>query len=195
MEPTFFPTPADLKKWFDEHHETEMEVLVGYYKKDTGKPSITWPESVDEALCVGWIDGVRKGLDDETYMIRFTPRRPNSIWSAVNIARVEALTKEGRMKPAGLAAFELRKENKSAIYSHEQSDKIELTPAETKQFKANTKAWEFFEAQTGSYRKAVLWWVVSAKQETTRAKRMAALIADSANGRTIRQFTPRKRLK
>ncbi len=168
---------------------------MGYYKKDSGKPSITWPQSVDEALCVGWIDGVRRSLGEESYTIRFTPRRPTSIWSAVNIARIEALTNEGRMKPAGLAAYEVRKENKSGIYSHEQRDKIELFEAETKQFKANTKAWEFFEAQTGSYRKAVLWWIVSAKQEVTRVKRLASLIDDSAKGCLIKQFTPRKRAK
>lgn len=195
MKTIFFPTPSDLQQWFEKHHQTEKELFVGYYKKDSGKPSITWPESVDEALCVGWIDGVRKSLGDESYMIRFTPRRPTSIWSAVNIARVEALTKEGRMKPAGLAAFEVRKENKSGIYSHEQRDKIELSEAETKQFKAHTKAWEFFEAQTGSYRKAVLWWVVSAKQEATRVKRVASLIDESATGHLIKQFTPRKRAK
>lgn len=195
MEPTYFPTPTDLQQWFEKHHETEKELLVGYYKKDSGKPSITWPESVDEALCVGWIDGVRRSLGAESYTIRFTPRRANSIWSAVNIARVEALTNEGRMKAAGLAAFEVRKEDKSGIYSHEQRDKIELSPAETKQFKGNTKAWEFFEAQTGSYRKAVLWWIVSAKQDATRVKRLTSLIDDSAKGRLIKQFTPRKRAK
>ena len=127
MKPTFFATPADLRKWFNEHHELETELLVGFYKKDSGKPSITWPKSVDEALCVGWIDGIRKGVDEESYTIRFTPRKPRSIWSAVNIAQVEVLTQEGRMKPAGLKAFEQRRENKSGIYSYEQRDQIELT--------------------------------------------------------------------
>ncbi|MCA0452399.1 MAG: YdeI/OmpD-associated family protein [Chloroflexi bacterium] len=189
MEPTFFPTPADLKKWFDENHETQKELLVGYYKKDTGKPSITWPESVDEALCVGWIDGIRRSLDAESYTIRFTPRKPTSNWSWVNIARVESLTGEGRMKPAGLAAFALRTENQSGIYAYEQRDQAELTPAEIEQIKANPQAWDFFERQPKSYRKSVLWWIVSAKQEATRARRVATLIEDSANGRTIKQYT------
>jgi uncharacterized protein YdeI (YjbR/CyaY-like superfamily) len=189
MKPTFFATPADLRKWFNEHHESESELLVGFYKKDSGKPSITWPESVDEALCVSWIDGIRKGLDDESYTIRFTPRKSGSIWSAVNIARVEALSKEGRMQPSGLKAFEQRRENKSGIYSYEQRDQIELSETETAAFKANPKAWDFFESQPGSYRKAALWWIVSAKKEETRAKRVATLIDDSANGRTIKQFT------
>jgi len=189
MKPTFFATPADLQAWFKQHHTTETELLVGFYKKDSGKPSITWPESVDEALCVGWIDGIRKSVDDVSYTIRFTPRKATSIWSAINIARVEALSKEGRMQPAGLQAFEKRRENKSGIYSHEQRDQIELTEAETKVFKANQKAWDFFESQPGSYRKAALWWVVSAKKEETRIKRVATLIDDSCNGRTIKQFT------
>ena len=162
---------------------------MGFYKKDSGKASITWPESVDEALCVGWIDGIRRSLDGESYTIRFTPRKPRSIWSAVNIARVEALSKEGRMQPAGLQAFEKRRENKSGIYSHEQRDQIELTDAEMAAFQANPKAWDYFRSQSNSYRKAALWWVVSAKKEETRTKRVATLIDDSANGRTIKQFT------
>ena len=189
MKPTFFATPADLCVWFNQHHETATELLVGFYKKDSGKASITWPESVDEALCVGWIDGIRKSLDDESYTIRFTPRKPRSIWSTVNIGRVEVLRQEGRMRPAGLQAFEQRRENRSGIYSHEQRDRIELSEAETKVFQANAKAWDFFQSQPGSYRKAALWWVVSAKKEETRAKRVATLIDDSANGRTIKQFT------
>jgi uncharacterized protein YdeI (YjbR/CyaY-like superfamily) len=195
MKPIFFATPADLRAWFNQHHESETELLMGFYKKDSGKPSVTWSEAVDEAVCVGWIDGIRKGLDAESYTIRFTPRKPSSIWSAVNIAKVEALTKEGRMKPAGLKAFELRKENKSGIYSHEQRDQIELREAETQLFKANKKAWDFWEAQPGSYRKAALWWIVSAKREETRSKRMTTLIDDSANERRIKQFTYEKKTK
>lgn len=188
MKPTFFATPADFREWFKRHHRTETELLVGFYKKDSGKPSITWPESVDEALCVGWIDGIRKSLDGESYTIRFTPRKATSIWSAVNIARVEALTQEGRMQPAGLKAFERRRENKSGIYSHEQRDHIELSEREMAALQANEKAWTFFQTQSPSYRKAVLWWVVSAKKDETRARRVATLIDDSANGRTIKQF-------
>lgn len=150
---------------------------------------------MDEALCVGWIDGIRKGLDAESYTIRFTRRKSGSIWSAVNIARVEALTQEGCMKPAGLKAFEQRRENKSGIYSYEQRDQIELSEAEINAFQANPKAWAFFEAQPASYRKAVLWWIVSAKKEETRAKRVATLIDDCANGRKIKQFTYGGKLK
>ena len=135
MKPTFFATPAELRDWFKNNHESDSELLVGYYKKDSGKPSITWPESVDEAQCVGWIDGIRRSLDKESYTIRFTPRKPHSIWSAVNIARVEVLTKEGRMQPKGLEAFQQRRENKSGIYAYEQRDQIELTEAETEAFK------------------------------------------------------------
>ena len=195
MKPTFFPTPADLRDWFQQHSQTESELLVGYYKKNSGKPSVTWPESVDEALSVGWIDGIRKSLDAESYTIRFTPRKPNSIWSAVNIARVEALTTEGRMQPAGLQAFELRQETKSGIYSHEQRDPIEFRPDEQTAFQANIEAWSFFQSRPASYRKAVMWWIVSAKKEETRAKRFATLIDDSANGRLIKAFmrrTPNK---
>lgn len=191
MEPIFFPTPADLRVWFEAHHDAETELIVGYYKKDSGKASITWPESVDEALCVGWIDGIRKSRDAESYTIRFTPRNPRSTWSAVNIARAEALIQEGRMHPAGLKAFEQRQENKSGIYSYEQRDQIELSEAETAQFKAQPQAWTFFQAQGSSYRKAALWWIVSAKQAETRAKRMATLIDDSAHGRIIKQFMRR----
>ncbi len=189
MKPIFFATPADLQAWFNKHHQSETQLLLGFYKKASGKARVTWPESVDEALCVGWIDGVRKSLDDESYTIRFTPRKPRSTWSAINIARVEALSKEGRMQPAGLQAFEQRRENKSGIYSYEQRDQIELTEAETVAFQANPKAWDFFQSQGGSYRKAALWWVVSAKKEETRTKRVTTLIEDSANGRTIKQFT------
>ena len=191
MKPTFFATPADLRDWFKNNHESESELLVGFYKKDSGKPSISWPESVDEALCVGWIDGIRRSLGEESYTIRFTPRKPDSIWSAVNIARIEVLTKEGRMQPKGLEAFQKRRENKSGIYAYEQRDQIELTEAETAAFQANQIAWDFFKSQPNSYRKAALWWVVSAKKEETRAKRVETLIDDSANKRTIKQFTRR----
>ncbi len=189
-EPTFFPTPADLRAWLAEHHETARELLVGFYKKGSGHPSITWPESVDEALCVGWIDGVRRGRDDASYTIRFTPRAPRSTWSAINIARVADLTAQGRMRPAGLAAFAARAAERSVIYSHEQDDPT-LDPAQEAEFRANPAAWDSFSARPASYRKAALWWVVSAKRDDTRRKRLAALIADSAAGRTLPQFTRR----
>jgi uncharacterized protein YdeI (YjbR/CyaY-like superfamily) len=184
----FFATPAEFRAWFAAHHATEQELWVGFYKKDSGRPSITWPESVDEALCVGWIDGIRKTIDAESYKIRFTPRKSTSTWSAVNIARVAELTKERRMKPAGLAAFEQRSEAKSGIYAYEQRENATFTPAEEKRFRANAKAWKFFQAQPAGYRKTTTWWVVSAKRDETRVKRLATLIEDSAAGLPIAQL-------
>jgi uncharacterized protein YdeI (YjbR/CyaY-like superfamily) len=181
MDAKFFPTPAEFRKWFEANHDKESELLVGFYKKDTGKPSITWPESVDQALCYGWIDGIRKKIDEDSYSIRFTPRKKSSIWSAVNIKRVGELTEQGLMKPSGLAVFEQRKEDKSAIYSYEQRDKVALEADDEKLFKTNQKAWDWFHAQAPSYQKAAIWWVVSAKQEATRKKRIATLIEDSEN--------------
>jgi uncharacterized protein YdeI (YjbR/CyaY-like superfamily) len=182
--PTFFPTPADLRKWFRRHHATAKELWVGFYKVGTGKPSITWPESVDEALCVGWIDGIRKSIDADSYMIRFTPRRAKSIWSGVNIRRVKALIEEKRMQAAGLEAFAPHRQNKSGTYSYEQR-RTELDEPYRSIMKANKAAWEFFQAQPPSYRKMAIWFVVSAKQEVTREKRLARLIADSAKGRRL----------
>ena len=184
MQPTFFPTPADLRRWFAEHHATTPELIAGFYKRGAGEPSITWPESVDEALCVGWIDGVRRLLDDRSYTIRFTPRRQGSIWSAVNIRRVEALTAEGRMQPAGLRAFAARRENRSGIYSYEQRQ-ASLPEPYAGLLKADPAACRFFEAQPPSYRKKLGWWIVSAKREATRLKRLEKLIAESAAGRRL----------
>jgi uncharacterized protein YdeI (YjbR/CyaY-like superfamily) len=185
VTPTFFPTPADFRRWLEQHHESESELLVGFYKKGSGKPSITWPESVDEALSFGWIDGVRKRIDDESYTIRFTPRKEASNWSAINIKRVGELTKLGRMHPAGLRAFEQRKEDKSRIYSYENAPRT-LPPEMELQFrKKNRKAWEWYSAQPPSYRRVTTFWVVSAKREETRAKRLAALIEYSAEERRI----------
>jgi len=192
MNPTFFKTPADFRRWLEEHHAIKQELWVGYYKKDSGKQSITWAESVDEALCFGWIDGIRKSVDDTSYKIRFTPRCPRSVWSAVNIKRVEDLTAQGRMTPAGLKALEARLENRSGIYAYEQREP-ELDAPYQKKLSQNKAAWEFFRAQTASYRKVAVWWVVSAKKEETRLKRLEKLIEDSAAGRTIRQFTRTKK--
>ena len=179
MEIIFFPTPADLRKWFRRHHATAQELRAGFYKRDTGKRSITWPESVDEALCVGWIDGIRKRIDPASYMIRFTPRRSGSIWSALNIKRVAVLTNEKRMQPEGLAVFATRRENKSGIYSYEQrSEHLPEPYAST--LRKNRAGWKFFQAQPPSYRRTIGWWVVSAKQEETRLKRLQKLIAASA---------------
>lgn len=187
----YFRSPADLRDWFEQHHQTAQELWVGYHKKSSGVSSITWPESVDEALCFGWIDGIRKSVDETRYTIRFTPRRPGSTWSAVNIERVLALKEAGRMHPAGLQAFEARQENKSGIYSYEQR-RDQLDEPYASLLQNNQAAWDFYQAQPASYRKAVNWWVVSAKMEETRRKRLAQLIEDSANSRTIAQFTRRK---
>jgi uncharacterized protein YdeI (YjbR/CyaY-like superfamily) len=189
VEPLFFATPEEFRAWFAANAASTTELLVGFYRKGSGLPSITWPEAVDEALCVGWIDGVRRGRDDTSYTIRFTPRKPRSIWSAVNIARVAALTAEGRMRPTGLAAFEARAAERSAIYSHEQQEDATLTPEEEAAFRAESGAWDFFNAQRPSYRRPALWWVVSAKRADTRARRLATLIADSAAGKTLGHLT------
>jgi uncharacterized protein YdeI (YjbR/CyaY-like superfamily) len=185
MNPTFFRNPADLEKWLLRHHATAKELWVGFHKKHTGKPSITWPESVDEALCVGWIDGIRKTIDGESYAIRFTPRRRGSIWSGVNIRRVAVLADEKRMRPAGLAAFNARVENKSGIYSYEQRSE-QLPEPYASALRRNPAAGKFFQAQPPSYRKMIGWWVVSAKQEETRRRRLKKLIAESARGRRLR---------
>lgn len=194
MRPTFFKRPSDLRKWFEKHHAKEQELLVGFYKKDSGKPSITWPESVDEALCFGWIDGIRKSIDETSYTIRFTPRRARSTWSAVNIKRAGELTELGLMTPVGLEAFAARQENRSGIYSYEQRS-AELPGPYQRLLKKNESAWKFFEAQPSSYRKAANWWVLSAKKEETRLKRLERLIDYSARAETIPQFTIIKKRK
>ena len=184
MKPTFFRTPDEFRKWLAKHHDTTSQLQVGYYKKDTGKPSITWPESVDEALCFGWIDGIRKSIDDSRYTIRFTPRRSGSVWSSVNIGRVQELIKQGRMQPAGLAAYEVRRENKSGIYSYEQRS-AELVEPYNRLLKKYKAAWSFFQQQSTTYRKAVSWWIVSAKKEETRLKRLERLAAFSSKGQKL----------
>jgi uncharacterized protein YdeI (YjbR/CyaY-like superfamily) len=187
---TFFATPAEFRAWLKKHHASASELWVGFYKKGSGRPSITWPEAVDEALCVGWIDGIRKSIDDESYRIRFTPRKPQSTWSAVNLARVEALTREGRMLPAGLKAFEKRKEAKTGIYAYEQRKAAELDEASEQRFRSDPEAWEYFQSRPPGYRKTAIWWVVSAKKEETRRKRLEQLIEDSRNQRPIPQLRP-----
>jgi uncharacterized protein YdeI (YjbR/CyaY-like superfamily) len=184
QKPTFFKTPDDFRKWLTKHHASAAELWVGFHKKDSGKQSITWPESVDEALSYGWIDGVRKRVDQTSYKIRFTPRRPRSIWSAVNIKRVSELTREGRMQPAGEKAFAARLENKSGIYAYEQRQP-ELPETYAKELRKNRAAAKFFESQPPSYRKLAMWWIVSAKQEETRIKRLRKLIEASAAGGRI----------
>jgi uncharacterized protein YdeI (YjbR/CyaY-like superfamily) len=181
---TFFETPSDFRKWLEKHHATEQELWVGFYKKDSGKPSITWPESVDEALCFGWIDGIRKRVDEASYKIRFTPRRRGSIWSAVNLKRAQELIETGRMRPAGLRAFENRKEDNERRYSYEQQG-AKLSGEYEQKLKAHPQAWSFFQAQPPRYRKMAGWFVMSAKKEETRLRRLDRLIADSARGQTL----------
>jgi uncharacterized protein YdeI (YjbR/CyaY-like superfamily) len=185
MRPKFFPTPADFRAWLEAHHETEKELLVGFHKKGSGKPTITWPESVDEALCFGWIDGVRHRLDESAYTIRFTPRRPTSIWSAVNVARVAELAKLDRVRPAGLRAYAARTSERTGIYAFERNEAAKLTKAQEKTLRANRKAAAFFDAQPPGYRKTVIHWIISAKKEETRDRRLKRFIADSAAGRRI----------
>jgi len=185
VNPIFFPTPAAFRKWLTNNHSRSNELWVGFYKKSSGKPSITWPESVDQALCFGWIDGVRKNLDEQSYVIRFSPRKPNSIWSAVNIRNMERLISEQRVQPAGLRAYEARKENRSGIYSYEQRSP-ELVEPYARMFKRHRSAWKFFSAQPPGYRKMMNWYVVSAKQEATRLKRLDILIKSSARGERLR---------
>jgi uncharacterized protein YdeI (YjbR/CyaY-like superfamily) len=186
MDAVYFATAEDFRAWLAEHHATATELLVGFHKKGTGTPSLTWPESVDEALCYGWIDGVRRRVDDARYTIRFTPRRPRSIWSAVNVARVAELVREGRMQPAGLAAFERRAPENTGVYAYEQRRHAELTPEMERRFRADDAAWSFFQAQAPFYRRTITFWVTSAKKEETRQARLAALIAASAEGRRLR---------
>lgn len=180
----FFRSPAELRRWFRGNHAEALELWVGFHKKGSGRPSITWPEAVDEALCVGWIDGIRKRVDADSYTIRFTPRRKGSIWSAANIARARVLTAEDRMQAAGLNAFAARRDNRSGIYSYEQRrDRLEEPYATL--LRKNKAAWTFFEAQPPSYRKAIGWWIVSAKKEATRVARLEKLAQASANGRRL----------
>ena len=187
MKPVFFQTPSELRAWFANNHAEKTELLVGFFKRSTKKPSITWDESVEEALCFGWIDGVRRSLGKEAYTIRFTPRKPTSIWSVVNVKRVKALIAKGRMMPAGLAAFEKRTPEKTGVYSFERTS--ELTPAQAKKLRGSAKAKTFFDAQPPWYRRAAVHWVTSAKKEETKERRLAQLIEDSASGRTIPPLT------
>jgi uncharacterized protein YdeI (YjbR/CyaY-like superfamily) len=188
--PIYFASPEELRDWFDEHHETATELWIGQYRKATGRPSLTWSESVDEALCVGWIDGVRYSVDSERFMQRFTARRKGSNWSAVNVAKVKKLTAEGRMRPAGLAAFEARTDDRTAIYSYERRKEAALELDQETRFREHKGAWDWFEACPASYRTAAVHWVVSAKRPETRAKRLTTLIEDSAKGRKVKPLTP-----
>jgi uncharacterized protein YdeI (YjbR/CyaY-like superfamily) len=192
MKPLYFASPADWRRWLEEHHADAPALLVGFYKVGWGRPSITWPESVDQALCFGWIDGVRRSIDEKRYVIRFTPRRQGSVWSAVNIRRVKQLAKAGLMHSAGLTAAKARTLSKSAIYAYEQERKrATLGPRYTAMLKANPEAWKFFQSRPPWYRRTTSWWVTSAKKEETRLRRLKALISDSANGREIQRLKRR----
>jgi uncharacterized protein YdeI (YjbR/CyaY-like superfamily) len=184
-EPTYFETPAQLRAWFRKHHAKAEELLLGYWKVDSGQPSVTWPQSVDEALCVGWIDGVRRRIDADRYTIRFTPRRPGSVWSRINVKRVAELITEGRMQPAGLAVFEARGEQHQQGYTFANRAQDFPPDIEARFRAAGAEAWAFFERQPPGYRRTCIHWVTSPKQEATRLKRLAALIEDSAAGRRL----------
>jgi uncharacterized protein YdeI (YjbR/CyaY-like superfamily) len=192
-KPTFFPTPADFRAWLEAHHDKFRELLVGFYKKDSGKPSITWPESVEVALCFGWIDGVRKSLNETSYTIRFTPRKPTSTWSSININLVRKLTKQGLMHPAGLKAFAARSEKKSGIYAYEQRKTARFTRDQEKQFRANKSAWEFFRSQAPWYQRVCTYRVITAKKKETRLMRLSELIAHSQNQRRMPQLISTKK--
>jgi uncharacterized protein YdeI (YjbR/CyaY-like superfamily) len=183
--PTFFATPAKFRAWLEANHQSAKELLVGFYKKGSGQPSMTWPESVDEALCFGWIDGVRRSLGDDAYTIRFTPRKTTSIWSAVNVAKVAELTKRGKMRAAGERAFAARTAARTGVYSFERNQAAEFTAAQERSLRAHRRAAAFFDAEPPWYRRVATHWVISAKKEETRERRLAQLIADCAAGRRI----------
>lgn len=184
MNPIFFKTPTEFRKWLEKNHKKETEVFVGFYKVGTKKPSMTWSQSVDQALCFGWIDGVRRGIDKESYCNRFTPRRSTSNWSNINIKKVEELTKAGLMMPAGQKAFELRKESRSGIYSFEK-EPVDLSSKYKKEFKKDKLAWDFFDKQAPSYKKVIIHWIMSAKQEKTRSSRLEKAIKTSGEQKRI----------
>ena len=193
MEPIYFTRAADWRAWLQAHHEEEAEVYVGFYKRSTGRPSLTWSEAVDEALCFGWIDGVRRGVDDERYTNRFTPRKPTSNWSAVNVEKVRRLEAAGKMTAAGRAAFERRRDDRVAVYSYEQRYQATFEPVAERRFKANRRAWSYWQDQTPSYRASATYWAVSAKKPQTRERRLTKLIEDSEAGRTVPPLTPMDR--
>jgi len=184
VKPTFFESPDAFREWLQRNHDKQSELLVGFYKKGSGRPSITWPESVDQALCFGWIDGVRKRIDEDSYSIRFTPRKKSSNWSAINIRRVAELVNLGLMQATGLRAFENRREDKSAIYSYENQPR-KFAPAYEKKFRANKGAWKYFTEQAPSYQRMMMFYVMSARKEETQVRRLAAVIRESARGKRI----------
>lgn len=185
----FFRTSADLRRWLERNHDKARELWIGFYRKDSGKGGITYAEALDEALSYGWIDGIRKKIDDVSFTNRFTPRKKNSIWSNVNIRHIARLTREGRMMPPGLAAYNAKDERRAGVYSFER-EKAELEPAMKTRFRKNPKAWKFFDSQPPYYRKLAAWYVISAKRDETREKRLSDLIACSAKQTRLPPFTP-----
>ncbi len=192
MKPTHFPTPADFRAWLTENHDQVTELFVGFHKKDSGKPSITYPEALDQALCFGWIDGVRKSVSPTSYMVRFTPRKPKSYWSKVNTNRANQLLKLGLMQPPGAKVFQARDPSTTNRYSFER-EAAKLRPAATKQFKSNAKAWAFFQSQPPYYKRVCTFWVISAKQDPTRQRRLQTLITASTQHRRLDQFVSKKK--
>ncbi len=191
MDITFFATPAEFRAWLETHYDTATDLVLGFYKKDSAKKGITYAEALDEALCYGWIDGIRRRNDDDSFTVRFTPRKPRSIWSDVNVNHVARLSAEGRMLPAGLKTFEERKAERSGIYSFEQDQtSLVLNEAQEERFKANAAAWTFFQKQAPTYQKAAIWWIISAKREDTREKHLQSLIEVSEKGERLKQFRP-----
>jgi uncharacterized protein YdeI (YjbR/CyaY-like superfamily) len=191
MEPTFFATPGDFRAWLERNHDSAGELLVGFHKRGSGRASMTWPESVDQALCFGWIDGVRRRIDDASYSIRFAPRKPRSTWSAVNVKRMRELIDQGLVAPAGLAAFERRSDDRTAIYAYEQRRSATLEPEQKQRLEADERARAFFESQPPSYRRAAIHWVTSAKKPQTRERRLSQLIECSAAGKPVPPLRPR----
>ncbi|MEV6632132.1 YdeI/OmpD-associated family protein [Actinoplanes sp. NPDC051470] len=181
----FFTDAAELREWFEKHHDSAPELFVGYYKKHVKKPGITHTEAIEQALCFGWIDSIGRRIDDERHQVRFTPRRKGSVWSAVNIATVARLAEQGLMRPAGQKAFDERKPDRVAVYSYEQPADAQLTPEQLAELKADPHAWEWFSAQSPGYQRSAIHWVVSAKRDETRSRRLAQLITDSAAGRRV----------
>jgi len=184
-EAVFFTTAAELRTWFEQNHATEPELFVGYWKKHTGKTGVTHPEAIEQALCFGWIDSIGRRIDDDRHQVRFTPRRTGSVWSTINVAAVARLTEQGLMHPAGLAAFEQRKPDRVAVYSYEQPDDAQLDEDQLARFRQDAVAWEWFSAQSASYRRSAVHWVTTAKRADTRERRLTQLITDSAQGRRV----------
>jgi uncharacterized protein YdeI (YjbR/CyaY-like superfamily) len=191
MEAQFFDTAADLRAWFERNHETAPELFVGYWKKGSGKTGVTHPEAIEQALCFGWIDSIGRGIDERRYQVRFTPRRKGSVWSRINVAKIAELTERGLMHPAGLRAFDQRKPDRVAVYSYEQPSEAVFDREHIDRFQDEPAAWEWFSAQSASYRRSAVHWVVSAKKAETRERRLVQLITDSAAGRKVPPLAPR----